>query len=416
VQRELSAPFYAAFERVFGRSWLDSGPVENRVIELWRRKDDLAALEVAAVGSALIDVERVDPEWVLEIAEKIRVDTNGGEHGWIFELIACGMLAAGGMPLRPAPNATRGYDAELTFEDGYRLRMSFKSFGISDDERDFHLRASSLRERFRKLLPAGRPMRLSVQGRVHLQHSDFAAVAAKLAHSSAAKAEEVVPGRVAIIVRPLTQEAEKLPFASGMVSDHCVIISPEHPNEQIRRMSRLHKACVNMTEHCPRAPDIGNLLLVRLHPTVDMARLFEKARQLLEQKKQGVDAIALYQPSVARDSDGKSVLVHTMRVAAGPNFEGRGHALKFVPLVGLLSSEPSHVQLMNGSQEVLKLQGNYVYQGGEIFQAVKFDGQHAEGELRTLAAGVHQKLVIEMNDGSFVMQGLFAPHDHLRLL
>ena len=181
VSRELSAPFYAAFERVFGRDWLESGPVENRVIELWRRRDPLAALEIAAVGSALIDVERIDPEWVLEIADKIRVDKNGGEHGWIFELIACGMLAAGGMPLRPAPNSTRGYDAELRFEDGYRLRMSFKSFGISDDERDFHLRASSLRERFRKLLPAGRPMRLRVQGRVHLQNSDFAAIAARLA-------------------------------------------------------------------------------------------------------------------------------------------------------------------------------------------------------------------------------------------
>lgn len=416
MPRELSAPLYAAFERVFGRSWLDGGPVDNRVIELWRREDDLAALEIAAVGAALIDVERVDPEWVSELAEKIRADRSGGEHGWIFELIACGMLAAGGMPLRPAPNATSGYDAELTFEDGYRLRMSFKSFGISDDERDFHLRASGLRKRFRKLLPAGRPMRLGVQGRVHLQQPDFAAVAAKLAHPGTGKTGEVVPGRVAIVVRPLAQEPGELPFASGMVSDHCIIISPEHPKEQIRRMSRLRTACVNMTTHCPRAPGIGNLLLVRLHPTADIAQLFEKARQLLEQKEQGVDAIALYQPSVVRDSDGKSLLVHSMRVAAGPNFEGRGHALKFVALVGLVTSEPSHVQLMNGNQEVLKLQGNYVYQAGEIFQALKFDGQPAEGKLRTPAAGVHIKTLVEMNGDSFVLQGLFAPHDYLRLL
>jgi hypothetical protein len=92
MSRELSAPLYAAFERVFGRCRLDSGPVENRVIELWRREDDLAALEIAAVGAAPVDVERVNPQWVREIADKIRGDRSGGEHGWIFELIACGML------------------------------------------------------------------------------------------------------------------------------------------------------------------------------------------------------------------------------------------------------------------------------------------------------------------------------------
>lgn len=411
---------YAAFERVFGRAWLETGPVTNRVVETWRRDDFLAGLEVAAVGAAVLDVERIDASWLAQIARRIRGAGGGEEHGFIFELVACGMFAAGGMNVRPAAKAASGYDAQISFDDGYRLRLSFKNFELSSHELTFRKRCEGLRQQFRAILPPGRAMRLSVQGRVHLEHQDFVALAEHLPHLMQGATVEVVPGRVAANVRELRPESGDLPFARNSVSDQCIFISPEHSNEQLRVEGKLRNACINMAKHCRRSPATGNLLLVRLHPGADVGRLADRALQLVSRDTPEVDAILLYQPSLVRTREGKTVLVHCVRFVHSPSYDARGHGLRVVPLFGMFSDKANETRIEGPGNRSLTL-GNhlYVYQAGDLYRTM--NGSFPMGELKGTVGspgqGLNTHLVVEMEDGSSSeIHGLFPAHDNLRLL
>lgn len=410
------APFYAAFERVFGRPWLETASTTNRVLELWRRNDTLAGLEVAAVGSALLECEKVDAKWVGEVAQAIRRTKGGGEHGLVFELLACGMLAAGGMPVTPSQKAMPGQDAELVFEDGYRLRMSFKSFGISDHETTFQRNAAALRARFRKIISRGQPMRLSVQGKEHLEADDFEAVAKNLRRLREEGTVDIRPGRMAANIRALHPEPGELPFSPRLVSDQCIVICKEHANEQARFGSKLRNACLNMAQYCKPAENTGNFLLVRLHPAADSSLLFERAKQLVDLDGGTIDAIMLYQPAIIRTSEGQSVIAHHVRIVYAPTFEARGHQLKFVAPFGVFSGEPHQMQLANAAGPLLDLDRQYVYQAGDFFREMRVQGGNGEGSLTNPAPGMHEHLVIKMPDGSFTQSAKFPQFDHLRLL
>ncbi len=410
-----AAPMYDAFERAFSRHWLENGPRENRVIETWRRDDFLAGLEVAAVGSAVLDVERVDPGWLEQIARSIRGAKGGEEHGFIFELIACGMLAAGGMQIRPAPKAAPGHDAQLLFQDGYKLRLSFKNFEISNHETTFRKRCELLRLRFCRTVATGRPMRLGVQGLVHLDAEDFYALGSSLKSLRAGRSIEVRPGRVSAVVSQIFAEPGEQAFAHDRVSDQCIVLCPEHPKEQLRLESKLKNACLNMARHCPRTDNIGNFVLVRLHPAADTSRLEARALKLVREEVTDVDAIMLYQPAIVRTDDGKSVLVHHVRVVYGPRMDGRGNMIRLVPLVGLFSSQPSVIQLHGPSGSLMDLTNRYVYQAGDIYHAISVqDG--SQGLLTNRVSGVRSHLIIRSGNSSKELQGLFPKFDHLRLL
>jgi hypothetical protein len=408
---------YAAFERVFGRKWLESGPATHRVVETWRRDDFLAGLEVAAVGSAVLDVERVDAAWVEQIAQQIRGARGGGEHGFIFELMACGMFAAGGMDVRPAPQAAPGVDAQLVFPDGYTLRLSFKNFDMSLHERTFRERSVQVRRKFRALVPAGRPLRLSVEGQVPLSAADFDAVEAALPHMRHNKIAHIRPGRVAAHIRPLHAEAGELSFAADRVSDQCIIISPEHANEQKGFQTKLRDACRNMAEHCPKTEGVGNFLLVRLSPTANTALMAERATQMVLERTPEVDAVLLYQPALIRMEEGQSVVVHHWRIVYSPNFDGRGHPIHMRPLLGVFSDQRSEIQLTRPDGQPLTLDGKYVFQAADFYRVMRQDQRGEwEGAVSTPAGGVRTHLVVEMADGSFDLNGLFPEHDNLRLL
>jgi hypothetical protein len=416
MPRQESDPYYAAFERVFWRDWLENGLATHRVVETWRRDDFLAGLEVAAVGACVVDLEKIDPRWVKDLATMIRRSKGGEEHGFVFELMACGWLAAGGMDIRPAPIATPGLDAELHFDDGYRLRLSFKNFDISEQEKNFRNRAKALRAQFRRLIPPGSAMRMSVRGTEPMNEDDFDAVKANLRRLISGWSGFVVPARVGADIRPLLAEPGAAAFARSRASDQCIIVAPQYPNEQRRFEGKLREACRDMARRVPRSDHAGNVLMVRLHSTANSDRLHERAVQLVTSEVADVDAIVLYQPTIVRAAN-QSMLVHHVRVAYGPQFDGRGHTLSFRPLVGLFANEPSKIEMMAGEQPIATLTGDYVYQAGDFYRSLSLADGSQTANAQKIADGVHEHIMIEGPDGrESEVKGRFPEHDTLRLL
>jgi hypothetical protein len=111
------------------------------------------------------------------------------------------------------------------------------------------------------------------------------------------------------------------------------------------------------------------------------------------------------------------VLVHHVRVAYGPQFDGRGHKLNFRPLVGVFADEPSKVEMMASEQPIATLTGEYVYQAGDYYRSLRLADGSQSASPQNIADGVHEHIMIEGADGQEIeLKGRFPEHDTLRLL
>lgn len=417
LPKEEAEPFYEAVETLFHKQWLENWQPPNRVAETWRREDFLAGLELACFGSAIQAIQRVDPVWTGEVAKKIRRAPSGSEHGFIFELLACGMLAAGGMNIRPCRKNEPGKDAEIVFPDGFTLRLSIKNHDISEHETRFRKHAASLRDSLHKRMGVGEALHLVVQGREHLSAEDFLGLRAQLAHLPVGMLVDVDPGRVTMWLHHMQSAAGELPFARDRRHDQLTVFCPQHANEKPKFAANLRKACANMAAHCPRSPHSANLVLMRLHPSASTADLATVAYQLLQEDGTGVDAIMLYQPSMTRNMDGASQLVHHAMLKLGPQYPRTGYVVQMAALLGAMSQAPSSLQLRVNREAALSLENHYVYQVGDVYRALRFTpAGRNEGDLTVTAPGLRNHLVVEMPDGGFDVLGKFAVQEELRLI
>lgn len=416
LAREDAQPYFQALETLFNRRWLDHWQQPNRLAQTWQRRDFLAGMELACLGAAVQQVLQLDPPWAKAVAKKIR-EGNGSEHGFIFELLACGMLAGGGMDVRPCRKNTPGKDAEIVFPDGFTLRLSFKNHDLSEHEKTFRQHAASLRGLLHSRMRPGDAIQLAVQGLQHLVTEDFEAVRKALAQATTGELLDIIPGRVALKLHRLVPGPGEHPFAPDRRSDRLLVLCPQHPNEQANFATKLKKACDNMRQHCKRTPSSANLLFMRLHPSADAKQLAQLADALLQDKSCGVDAIVLYQPSIARTEDGLSTLLHHVLFVPGPDYPLEGRSLRMESLVGRTSSEPSVLQLQVGEHTQRTYVNHYMYQVGDAYRLLRVDaGVNVEGNLTATAPGVREHLVVQMPSGNFELRGRFAQQEELMLL
>lgn len=417
LPREEADPLFETVEALFNKQWLENWQPPNRVAETWRREDFLAGLELACLGSAIQAIQRVDSRWTGEVAKKIRRAVKGSEHGFIFELLACGMLAAGGMDIRPCRSNQAGKDAEIVFPDGFTLRLSIKNHDVSEHEMEFRKHAASLRGQLHKRMDAGEALQCIVQGREHLRAEDFAILRPQLPHLPVGMPVDIDRGRIAVRLHRMQSAAGELPFARDRRHDQLTVFCPQHANEQPKFAAKLRKACTNIATHCPRSPTSANVVLMRLHPSASTTDLAAVSRQLLQEDNAGIDAIMLYQPSMVRNPDGTSQLVHHAMLQTGSQYPRARYVMQMMGLMGTMSPEPPSLQLRVDHDVMLPLDGHYVYQVGDVYRALRVtpDGRN-EGNLTVTAPGLRNHLVIELPDGSFEVRGKFAVQEELRLL
>lgn len=126
--------FRGLVEALFNPLWL-SGDEGHRLQRLWARKDELAQLELAALGYA-IEALQDHPRWLADTARLIR-NQPVASHGFLCEIMTLGSVDVVDAQLRPMGKNAAGYDGEITLADGHVLRASVKNHDLSSHEAAF---------------------------------------------------------------------------------------------------------------------------------------------------------------------------------------------------------------------------------------------------------------------------------------
>jgi hypothetical protein len=392
ITRHLNIPhpdidrYLRAIEDAFGETWLCADRPRHRLRDLWRRCDALSTTELTSLGHAIATMNSINPGWVKATVRKIR-ETNGNCRGPIFELMACAMLASAGMKIYPMPNSHKGYDAEVAFNDGYKLRVSMKSHGMSVHERTFHERANKLRAQIlRKLNEQSLSSRIIVRCETYPDESEFDALwkAIATAKRLADVDIEAIPGRATISFRRFPEEKYRL--ADGWVSDTVLIICGQHPNEQKRFQKNVNLAARKFGPYTNRVDDAGNVVFMHLHPSALIEGVAARAAEIFcSSNAPGFDAIWLYQPAVVRQ-DGDSLVSHHLRIEMGKRYKAEG--VRMHTLIGGWSSEPSRFELHSDTGLPVPVVDRYLFQRGDIYLAHS-ESDESGGYIGSLGSGIN---------------------------
>lgn len=410
---------FTAVEDIFSKIWLDQAPDKHRLQKLWHRDDNLATLELEALGRAVGIMNGVDAAWVKQTARAARANPDNC-HGPIFELVAAAMFATAGMKVRPMPKKAPGYDLELPFDDGHVVRMSLKNHDMSTHEKRFHEGCERVRAVARHTIQKiARRAQILIASETSLHASEFNAIARAIAGIRAVSSypQTIEVGRASVTYR-LLDAAAGSQFHDDYYSDTVIVVCPQHENEQKKFVSKLKDAENSFAKTTRRSPSATHALLMRLHQTADIKALEKHADTMLAREDSSLDLVILYQPSVVRTSDGASVIANTVAKVGDMRARSPERSLKIRSLVGEYSSEPSQLVIPMSGLGSLPT-GSYMYQRGSHF--VRFTETESgvrEGWMQSPASGIQTYAVL---DGAgvgeqVIFSGKFAPTEDLLIL
>ncbi|MCU4120056.1 hypothetical protein N8A90_13285 [Variovorax sp. N23] len=411
VDQETADGAYGVLESSFTKAWLE-GRQEHRLQKVWGRDDFLAGYELFLFGRALQRVKDLDAKKAQELVRAIR---KGGTtaHGLLYEVQALAMLAEGGHHVAGTPKNEPGYDALVRFDNGMTMRWSFKNHDQSDRERVFRERCQKLYEHLHAYAGVGALERLLVLADRHLGPEDFGAITLALKALPVGRIMNVLPQVDVLLSKVVAPEGEQ-PFALDARSTQLTIVATHHAIEQSNFTSKLAKAAANMQKHCPRKEKFSNVVLMRVHPTADVAQLQAVATEMLNRDGCVVDAVVLHQPSVTRENSNWSLVSH-VQMALGPHYP-LNCPLKMVLPAGMVSTSPSPTILRSDDQHI-GLTGKYLFQRGlHVREAQRREDGSLWGELTAPADGIQEQSIFSMGGRRLRFGGRHPVSDELFLI
>jgi hypothetical protein len=405
-----------AVERCFGSAWLTAASPKHGLQKVWQRFDHLATSEIFRLGKSIIELEKRAPEWLKSTARNIR---KGGEngHGFLGEILVCGEFAPVGGFLTPADKKQPGFDAVATHADGTTHLISIKRHDRSKHEAEFRMWGYQIRKTFRGRLNLTKSSRaLSIVVSRIMQVSDVEEIIRCLKElRDLSGYHKIADGAVELIFSPISWPSA--PLARAYSSDRFMLIAREHDKEQLRFEKNIRVAGNKFKNALAMNDPRCRVLYMRIHQAGDMDRLVGFSQQYLDEPAdQGLDAIFLIQPCVARTA-GASQIHYRVGGAFGRRFSAEAVAGRtYSACIGVGSVSPSKVALalMDGEgRQVGELSDHYVYQRGDLFASMKVDQNGASGEMCNPGDGISVHCVAEFFGSHTLLKGIFPAEDEL---
>lgn len=384
----------------FGEAWLESDS-GSPLQALWKRRDALATSELLTLGHS-IDRLQGHASW---LAAQVRIgkgkDRNNAA-GAIFEILALGQFDTSDALLKPTKASQAGFDGTLTFRAGGCLTISLKRYGMSKHQAEVNRNTERLRRALarslRKLASDG--LAVVVFADAHPQISDWSQLHDVLSDVRilAAHAER----RAGI----WTVRAGPVPSDEGRVAEGCgsyilQVLVPFHRNEADNLRDKLLDGCRNLGRHgVLERPLSANVLYVHVPSSASLL----DCRTWVEEwfadfPEKPVSAVVLYQPTVARTAENKSLIHHCfqlVRKRGGPLLPGNPAAVPHITIpIGRCGTEPCTEVIVAADGRSMVLRGHYAFQVGDLYleMAASADGKWTS-ELTSPAPGVHVHAIL----------------------
>ncbi|MBC4111317.1 hypothetical protein ACOI68_13095 [Klebsiella sp. C282] len=413
-------------EENFHSEWLKEKG-RHKLQLLWERRDSLSTNELFAIGKAISRLKAKHGVWLKKTIKDIKNQPKGA-HGYITELLVASSITSENSLTIPASSNKPGFDVSLEgkAKNGKRILISVKNHDVSMHYENFTRYSEMIREEFKFLISN---LKISARLVIYLSRPISKEVhreCMQMLHSKVKQVGEYHSndGTINMIVSSL-DDFNSRPVMSG--SELCIIISPYHRNEHLGFIRKLEAASVNMNKHLPNDDNTVRMLYMRIHHAANAKTLNQIANNMLiTDENCGFDQVMLVQPSVTRLPDGRSS-IHTyvqlseikQPTPARNNIEvykdlGR---INFDLPIGSFSMSPSEIQLMDGSQEKVKLDECYIYQRGDIkVMAEKLEDGSYWGEASSPASGIHVIPMFEMDGHVMGLQAINPQYEELLLI
>lgn len=410
-----------AIQGSFGLDWLSTTNQRHKVQRLWRRDDGLATGELVTLGDSIKVVNAIDSKWTKERIRDIKNNAQNA-HGYVFEIVVIAMLARAGMNVRPTKKNQAGIDAIVTYEDGFEVRLSFKSFDVSAHEQFFLTESKATRKYVKQAFLSKITAVMTVlQINEYLGKPEWEKVRKYIAKNppvtSSVSFQEIISGKAVISFNHLAPGDGYGPFSSSHLSDTFLAISSHHKNEQAGFESKVNKAAANMTNYADAADNTANVVLVRLPPSAPLTAIQALCDKIIQQphNKSKLDAIVLYQPSATRNPAGTSI-THYLRVVGAKQFMQGGHAMPFCATMGIITNTKPRKELHCSNGNKFDIDDKYVYQAGDHFNVMRQTDQGMQGNLSSFAPGITMHTVVPLGSKSIELTGKFPLSEDLVIL
>lgn len=403
----------ALVESTFGPSWLQQKNGYHKLQRLWERRDVLATIELSALGDSIAVFQSNTPEWVEEKIISIKSNSSTS-HGHLFEIIGGAMVRRMHDTYRPTAKGTPGIDGTLTSAEGFVIRLSLKHHAMSAHELSFRQECQTTRKLILKALSSKVVAhQVLVEFRSPLLPKEWRQLQDAAANIRDIPADGLtcmpVLEKVIISYSHMRPEQRKS-FASGYQSDTFIGICPYHVNEQKAFCDKIYGAIANLRKHAPARDRHLNVILMRVHQTAEINDLAKYASEILADQNI-VDAAMLFQSSVTRSGE-STVIASCVRMAGTQRWVGAAQPLKLCSAYGLVSAEPSVLELRSTSTAPARVSDSYVFQAGDHYYAAKANGNTLSGEARSPADGVLEHLVM----GGMLISGKYPREEELVVL
>ena len=418
-----------AIARQFDTEWLTLNG-SNPLQLLWERRDLLATGELLNFGTAIEELENIDPAWVRRRVTHIKEDNEGNRSGAIFELLGLSMFLHAGNKVVPAADSNPGYDGTVELPDGSSLVVSVKNHGITTYEKHFRQKARDLDEQLqlwlRQHLKTGLELRISCS--THPDSEMWDKVKREVKHAI----ESLVGGNIQaqcskrefeIVLKQISPDYN--PLSSKQLSSTMVIIGEAHKNEQKKFVGALRDGCANLVNHTRELPESAcRVLFVRISENALLESCKEWAEEYFHQfPNEIVGIIILYQAAIITSSDGVSIGHHLLLVE-GPQFKswvypayGPNRRMPdMAVLIGVILKNPSKKVIIAGDRQ-FALENKYSYQRGDIYTLYKIPNlEGSQFNLTAPSLGVKVHAELETDESTVTFSVISPESDRLFLL
>jgi len=416
--------------------WLERNE-SNPIQQLWLRSDEVATIELLTLASGIKIMESINSQWLKKQIKKSKESNFNNAKGAVFEIICLSMLHGEKMPVELPKYDQPGYDAILNIDETKNIRLSLKSFGLSEHEKVFRRYAQYVEKKIIQSLyrydlkplqvfivfQSGYPVRNDWF--YLIRHIDFILSALQERPSIEVKTNhrDIRFGTWYIFCK----EMGDLEYDDSLKSYTFCIMASHHRNEQRRIFSKIDEACENLLRHSKHESNsVKNALFISIPDTSDIETCNEWVKQYFEQyPEKEISFIALYQSYLSWNIPIKSqVIGHRIldnfrkeRFEGWPEDKLKFEITLFAGRMMKVSKSGFGIQRDGKFEHVITMKNVYSYQRGKEY---RFQTESASEELKQsyhLSPGVISIPVIVYENGNRrLLAGRFAQDPEFLLI
>jgi hypothetical protein len=413
----------------FSKQWLESNNGTNPIQRLWNRRDSLATIELFTLANALLNLKKIDNNWVMEQVRIILGNDDNNRQGAFFELIGLNCFKTENTILIPAKMYMEGIDGTVTYEQGGSISISLKNYGISRNHYLFLKESEKIEQLFVQLINSNSAKTFRILIEIPLGYPsqpDWDMLKKDLPsiiHQYNGKRILAKINNWSVFIGSLGDERL---YSPSYKSYTFIILSPYHKNEQANLYSKLDETCANLSKH-GKVEDTRmiNMAFVHLPITASITTCSKWAEEYFANNPdKPISGIIFLQSSVVTTPDGnQSHVSHCYNIITGLKF-GKWHEANpktritmQIP-VGTPSPLPHEDYIVIGDERH-SLNKLYVYQKGNHYKLSQVSSSGAiKGNVVKVASGVFEHSVMRLagSDRELTLAGRFAPLDELLIV